>query len=684
MASSEEITVTRGPYGIPRVSAKTALGVAYGVGWCQAEDRLEQIFVNYAKARGIMASHFGAEWIAHDVRQRIARHWETARATVQESIAPETLTEIEAYQDGIRAYMRERPDSVPASVFPLEPAYTVALAQYIIYGWPMAQVYEKLGVQAPREDFLFSNQWALSPSRTADGRAVLCIDPHLPWKDEYRFHEAGTEVGSDRRYGFFPVGLPYVGLGHNAHVAWSCTTGGPDTADVYHIKRHLDDPLLYEYEGTWRKMTEETFEIEVAPSDETPNAAPRIERRTYRRTHHGPILAENERTAYAAKTAYDGRGGVIEQFRLMNLAQNLAEFQETMALCEMMPQNIMAADREGNIWYCRTGRVPIRPGGFDWSRAVPGNISQTEWKGVHSQADLVQLLNPAEGTMQNCNTSPDWTVREGAPNADDYPAYIFNGSGRLNPRGERALQLLSEAKNVDLTQAIAIVNDTFVIQSPLWKGILRTATRKARERVRENRLDEAIRAILDWDGYTEIDSAGATLFRAWMEAAHDLRTHLAPLRDPQAELDTPTARYILDALALAKERLIQQHGSWSVPWGKEHRVERGGQSFPLAGGQWRGPLGGFITLRTIHNGQPLDENGHRVAHHGQSHVMLVFLGPEGVESHSVTPFGNSDRPESPHFIDQTRELFAKKRLKPTYFDRAIPGNGVVSKIPFER
>ncbi len=286
--------------------------------------------------------------------------------------------------------------------------------------------------------------------------------------------------------------------------------------------------------------------------------------------------------------------------------------------------------------------------------------------------------------MQNCNVSPDRIMREGAPNAEDYPAYIFHGDGRLNPRGERALQLLSEAENVDLARAIEIVNDTFVIQSPLWKDILRTATRKAREHVAENNLDDAIQAILDWDGLTEIDSTGATLFRVWMEAADDLRAEHTPLKDPRDEIDGPTARYILDALALAKERLVRQHGSWSVPWGKEHRIERGGHSFPLAGGQWRGPLGGFITLRTIHNRQPLDEDGRRVAHHGQSHVMLVFLGPEGVESYSVTPHGNSDWPESPHFVDQARELFSKKKLKSTYFDREIPTDRISARGTLRR
>jgi len=37
------------------------------------------------------------------------------------------------------------------------------------------------------------------------------------------------------------------------------------------------------------------------------------------------------------------------------------------------------------------------------------------------------------------------------------------------------------------------------------------------------------------------------------------------------------------------------------------------------------------------------------------------------KSWTFLPLGESDRPDSPHFDDQSRELFSKSRMKPTYF-----------------
>ncbi len=88
----------------------------------------------------------------------------------------------------------------------------------------------------------------------------------------------------------------------------------------------------------------------------------------------------------------------------------------------IMPQNVMMADTSGNIYYQRTGKVPIRPSGYDWSRPVDGSTSRTEWLGFHKSADLIQLLNPPQGYMQNCNTPPD-TMLVGSPlTTDKYPA----------------------------------------------------------------------------------------------------------------------------------------------------------------------------------------------------------------------------------------------------------------------
>jgi acyl-homoserine-lactone acylase len=87
----------------------------------------------------------------------------------------------------------------------------------------------------------------------------------------------------------------------------------------------------------------------------------------------------------------------------------------------------------------------------------------------------------------------------------------------------------------------------------------------------------------------------------------------------------------------------------------------------------------YATLRPVGYG-PANAQGVRKAVSGQSHVMLIFLKPGAVESLSVTPFGISDRPDSPHYEDQTQRLFAENRLKPTFFaEEALRNNLSLTK-----
>ncbi len=78
----------------------------------------------------------------------------------------------------------------------------------------------------------------------------------------------------------------------------------------------------------------------------------------------------------------------------MMTARNLAEMKQALSHLQLMAQNIMVATVQGDIYYLRNGRVPIRAEGVDPSRPIPGNTSATEWKGIHPMSDLVQIENP--------------------------------------------------------------------------------------------------------------------------------------------------------------------------------------------------------------------------------------------------------------------------------------------------
>src|SRR5437868_4770271 len=122
----EKITIYRDTFGVPHIFADTEEGAVYGMGYAQAEDRLEELLKQYRRAEGTMAEVFGPEFLRDDYRQRLWRH----RAVAEENYPklPAKIRAIcEAYQAGVKQYMTEHPEEVPAWATELHPWQIIAL-----------------------------------------------------------------------------------------------------------------------------------------------------------------------------------------------------------------------------------------------------------------------------------------------------------------------------------------------------------------------------------------------------------------------------------------------------------------------------------------------------------------------------------------------------------------------------
>ncbi len=658
---AEKVTIYRDSWGIPHVYAETERGAAFGQGYATAEDRLEAILRNYREATGRMAEVFGEKYVQHDFEQRRVQHEQAARSRYNE-LPPEVRALLEAYVAGVQRYMQDHPEKVPAWAPKLEPWHPVALTRYVIFAWPMGEANRELGRRVQAVPPRSSNQWAISPARTAAGAAILCIDPHVGFSGVMRFHEVRIHGGELHLSGTAIAGTPLIGLGHNRSLGWAATTGGPDTTDVYEEELNPANPLQYKYDGQWRDVRVEKIRIEVKTE-----TGLRTQEKELRHTHHGPIVLQEGNRAYAVKTPY------LDQVQLTTWgyraarARNLEEFKAAMGMNQWMPQNIMYADVDGNIYYVRTGRVPIRPKGYDWSKPVPGNTSATEWLGIHPLKDLLQALNPSDGYLQNCNADPMTMLANPPFKPTDYPAYIYNDVPyRYNSRAERARQVLDANRRMSLEDAMGLALDTVVDGAPRYLAALSAAA----EAHAEGPLLEAIRrplqVLLAWDGRLDAESVAGTLFDAWL-------SHAARLSIEQQEreilrrgdtLSAEKQKLLLEALRRAAGELQQQHGSIEVPWGKLRRIVRGNFSFPVAGGE----AGGLRALRSLGFGPP-NARGERAATNGQSMTTLVVFKKTGAESYSALPWGNSDDPASPHFADQAEKLLSRKALKPAWFEK---------------
>jgi len=659
--SEQQVTIYRDTYGVPHIYGDSEEAVAYGHGYAQAEDRLETLLKAYRKAEGTMAEAFGEEFVEHDYQQRMLGHAEVSKRRYHE-LKPKTRIVIEYFLAGVKDYMREHPDEVPAWAPDPQPYHIVALSRYVIWGWPVGQAMNDLenAKEEELDDGKGSNQWVIGRRRSTEDCVIALIDPHVGWNDEWLFYEAHLHGGDLHVYGFNLVGVTYIGLGHNNYLSWAMTTGGPDTADVYEEEINPANPLQYRYDGEWRNITVETVEIKV----KTESGFNTVKREIHR-THHGPIVERRGNKAYAFKLAQENEVHLVEQMAEMNKSQNLGEFLQAVSRCQLMPQNLMYSDIYGNMYYVRTGRVPIRPDGYDWDRPVPGNTSKTEWLGIHPTEDLVQILNPPAGFMQNCNISPGTMTFDSPMIAERYKYYLYQAStDGSNPRGRRFMELMKmkEEKKITKEEALQMAVDTYVHGADVWQKALVDAYEAHQNEF--SSLEQAVAIIRDWNRHAEIDSTGVTLFYFWWRTGRNYSEQV-PANLIEAGETPPDAaqRVMLKALEETVEYMRETFGSIEVSWGEVHRGKRGDRTWPLAGIVKHG----FVTLRAIGTSDP-DEHGISYARSGQSCPTIVFL-KQPVTSYSAVPYGQSEHPDSPHYIDQAEKLFQHKQLKPTWFQK---------------
>ena len=677
-AAAEKVTLYRDVWGVPHIYADTELGAAYAYGYAQAQDRLEQILRNYRQAEGTLAEVDGPSALMGDFISRVVGHAEVCRAQYPQMPA-QARAYIEAYQAGIKRYMQEHPSEVPAWAPELHPAQATAVLRAVIFNWPLGEAMSDLGRAGIALPQLSSNQWSISPARTADKCAMLFIDPHIPWAGMFRFHEARVHGGDLHMSGFCPVGTPFVGLGHNSYVGWACTTGGPDTSDIFAETLDPANPMRYKVDDQWREFQVKQLQIKVKQGDSVKTITQQL-----LISRHGPIIAQKEGKAYALAIPYLDQAGQSEMIYRLDRAKSTDEVKEICASNQWMAQNFMYAGTDGHIRYIRVGRVPIRPAGVDWRQPIPGEVSANDWQGIHPQSDLVQVDDPPDGYMQNCNITPTIMCRNQPVDPSKYRPYIFNAdTGRpWHSRGTRAVDLLDADSSVTLEEALAIANDTHVLGWEKVQPVLADAAKAAQAEITSLDATDIVDALLKWDGNMETDSVGAALFFAWWQAMPKACPGIDRTALLQGKVETTPAqrRQILEALRPAVMGLIDTHGSWRVPWGEINRVGRGDRTFPLAGCA----TNGLVTLRAV-GGDADAKSGKIVCGSGQSCTTLVLFKPGRVESYSVTPWGESDNPTSPHYLDQAEKLFGRKLLKSTWFQREdlLAGNNVESTMTLD-
>lgn len=256
------------------------------------------------------------------------------------------------------------------------------------------------------EAIVGSNNWSVSPRRSATGNALLAGDPHLELTMPSIWYEAHLVVpGEMDVYGVSLPLSPIIPIGFNRDMAWTMTNTGNDVIDLY--RETVDDstsPRRYQVDGAWRDVTQrlETYR-------DPRGAVVKVD--TFYATHRGPLI----RTALGwTSQRWTAREPSDEgnNFRLGMRATGVRDFYSRTETYQTPAQNMMTADREGNIGIRSTGRYPVRPGDGRGDVVFDGSTSASDWIGNQPLTWYPQAINPSQGYLASANQQPiDPSVR---------------------------------------------------------------------------------------------------------------------------------------------------------------------------------------------------------------------------------------------------------------------------------
>ncbi len=681
--ADSEPTIRRTEYGVPHISASDFKGIGIGLGYAQAEDYGVRVILSLIRSKGWMGRTFGRDSLSSDFSAALEH------ARVEDTyhlLDVDTRDMYDGFAEGVNRYIRANPNTLPPWAKPVFHGHDVAAgdigvantatAERLVTRWLQRRTDGAAGA-VPREPASFdvepapppgadadvgSNAWALAPSRTKSGRAILLRNPHLAWTAGY-WEAHVTLPGKLDFYGDFRIGSAFSVIGgFNKDLGWATTNNAPDLDEVYELDLDAANPERYRFDGTTIPIRYEsiTLPYRIGSTDDSLVS----ETRRVAFTPLGPVVHRTASKLYVVRAGPDGEYRAGSQFLAMMRARTLAEWKRALATRARATSNLTYADRAGNIltiWMGSVPRLPTRSGGD--SMPIPARGSADVWTQLIALDSLPQTLNPRGGYVHNENDAPHFANLNALLDTARYPDNVERGELRL--RSQHALQLIGGKDKLSLEDVLVRKHSMRMLLADRVKPDLVAALKTSSP---TPAVAQALAVLEAWDNTVAPTSRGGLLFETWW------RRYLSQARDSAYAENwswktlTSTPRGIgqrakaVDAFSWAVDDMTRRYTKVDVAWGDVHRVRRGPVDEPVGG--CSGALGCFRVLS--YEQRP---DGTRNANSGDGWILAVEFGARVPRAYSVLAYGQSADSTSPHYSDQAA-MFARGQLKPVYFRAA--------------
>lgn len=338
-----------------------------------------------------------------------------------------------------------------------------------------------------------SNNWAISGKKSETGFPILANDPHRSIvAPSLRYLTHLVAPGWDVIGGGEPE-IPGISIGHNGFGAWGLTVFRTDAEDLYVYDLDPNDSNRYRHKGEWLNFKTIKEKIVVKGRDDY--------YAELKYSIHGPVtfIDSKRNRAYAVRCGWLEVGGspYLASLR-MNQAYSWDEFREACNYSNIPGENMVWADKDGNIGWQAVGIAPIRN---THSGLVPvmgdGNY---EWDGYLPIVDKPNIYNPDKEffATANQNVTPE-----------SYNKWNAIGFSWSDPyRGDRVNEVLESSSELNMKDMIDLQVDYHSIPSINLIQMISHMKMDAK-------FNTYFKKLLDWDNKIVKDSEEALIYVNW-------------------------------------------------------------------------------------------------------------------------------------------------------------------------
>jgi len=559
-----EVTVLYDDLGVPHIFASNDHDVYFAQGFVTARDRLWQMEFQTHAAAGRVSEIVGERAAELDrFNRRLGMVYGAEQFMKGVEADPQTKAVLQAYTDGINAYIR----SLSPATYPLEykllgyapepwtplkcalllkqmtntlalgnddAKMTNLLARYgkavtddLFPGYPFLESpiipagtrwnFTPLPSPAPPNDSLVgsplashlperdasigSNNWAVGSQKSATGYPILANDPHLTLSLPSIWYQVQLHTPQLNVYGASLPGAPGVIIGFNKDVAWGVTNVGSDVLDLYKIKFKDARKEFYWHDNRWKPVKRR---VEVVKVKGRPDV---IDTVLY--THHGPVMyQENEKpfrtnfpVGYAARWIGHEVSNDVKCFYFLNRARTYNDYRQALTYYTAPAQNFIFASNQNDIAITPNGKFPLKWKG-QGKFLLDGTNPAHDWQGWIPAEQNPHVKNPAQGFVSSANQfSVDPT----------YPYYL-HWEFAPTERGRRINDRLTRLQKATPDSLRMLQNDNYNLRAADFLPLMLPAVQPKGLTVSQQ---QALQLVRSWNYENNAETPAPSIFTVW-------------------------------------------------------------------------------------------------------------------------------------------------------------------------